>query len=140
MGLLGETSGNGRAGQVQLKGSRATPYSRMGDGRAVLRSSIREFLCSEAMHALGIPTTRALCCHGSPAPVRREKWKPRPWSPAWRPVSSASAISSISPRAGSLDELRALADYVIDRFYPECQDAATAAARQATPTRRCCRR
>jgi uncharacterized protein YdiU (UPF0061 family) len=48
-----------RAG-VQLKGAGRTPYSRMGDGRAVLRSSIREFLCSEAMHALGIPTTRAL--------------------------------------------------------------------------------
>lgn len=48
-------------------------YSRMGDGRAVLRSSIRESLCSEAMHALGIPTSRALCITGSPAPVRREE-------------------------------------------------------------------
>ena len=47
--------------ELQLKGGGLTPYSRMGDGRAVLRSSIREFLCSEAMHALGIPTTRALC-------------------------------------------------------------------------------
>ena len=58
--------------EVQLKGSGLTPYSRMGDGRAVLRSSIREFLCSEAMHALGIPTTRALAVIGSPLPVRRE--------------------------------------------------------------------
>ena len=56
--LLGETIGGL---EVQLKGSGRTPYSRMGDGRAVLRSSIREFLCSEAMHALGIPTSRALC-------------------------------------------------------------------------------
>ena len=56
--LLGETSSGL---EVQLKGSGLTPYSRMGDGRAVLRSSIREFLCSEAMHALGIATTRALC-------------------------------------------------------------------------------
>src|SRR5574337_1165874 len=68
--LLGETD----AGiEIQLKGSGLTPYSRMADGRAVLRSSIREFLCSEAMHGLGVPTTRALCVTGSDAPVRREE-------------------------------------------------------------------
>ncbi len=66
--LLGETHGL----EVQLKGSGLTPYSRMGDGRAVLRSSIREFLCSEAMHGLGIPTTRALCVIGSDEEVARE--------------------------------------------------------------------
>ncbi|NCN72177.1 MAG: hypothetical protein GW907_13785, partial [Betaproteobacteria bacterium] len=66
--LLGEANGF----EIQLKGSGLTPYSRMGDGRAVLRSSIREFLCSEAMHALGIPTTRALCVVGSDAQVWRE--------------------------------------------------------------------
>ena len=59
--LLGETSGH----EVQLKGAGLTPFSRMGDGRAVLRSSIREFLCSEAMHGLRIPTSRALCVTGS---------------------------------------------------------------------------
>ena len=58
--LLGEIDTPAGAMEVQMKGSGLTPYSRMGDGRAVLRSSIREFLCSEAMHALGIPTTRAL--------------------------------------------------------------------------------
>ena len=58
--LLGEIDSPAGVQEVQLKGSGLTPYSRMGDGRAVLRSSIREFLCSEAMHALGIPTTRAL--------------------------------------------------------------------------------
>ena len=71
--LLGELltpSGSGM--ELQLKGSGLTPFSRMGDGRAVLRSSIREFLASEAMHALGIPTTRALCIVGSNAPVVRE--------------------------------------------------------------------
>ena len=57
--------------ELQLKGAGPTPYSRRGDGRAVLRSSIREFLASEAMHGLGIPTTRALCVTGSPAHVRR---------------------------------------------------------------------
>ena len=58
--------------ELQLKGAGPTPYSRRGDGRAVLRSSIREFLASEAMHGLGISTTRALCVTGSPAQVRRE--------------------------------------------------------------------
>jgi serine/tyrosine/threonine adenylyltransferase len=70
--LLGEIDTPAGAMEVQLKGSGLTPYSRMGDGRAVLRSSIREFLCSEAMHALGIPTTRALAVIASPQPVRRE--------------------------------------------------------------------
>ena len=58
--LLGEIDSPLGPQEVQLKGSGLTPYSRMGDGRAVLRSSIREFLCSEAMHHLGVPTTRAL--------------------------------------------------------------------------------
>ncbi|MEG2049312.1 MAG: protein adenylyltransferase SelO family protein, partial [Comamonas sp.] len=65
---LGETAAGW---ELQLKGAGRTPYSRGGDGRAVLRSSIREFLCSEAMHALGIPTTRALCLTASDAPVYR---------------------------------------------------------------------
>ena len=58
--------------ELQWKGAGLTPYSRMGDGRAVLRSSIREFLCSEAMHALGIPTSRALSVAGSDQGVMRE--------------------------------------------------------------------
>ena len=58
--LLGEIEYDGRYWELQLKGAGITPYSRMGDGRAVLRSSVREYLCSEAMHHLGIPTTRAL--------------------------------------------------------------------------------
>ena len=68
--LLGELAGGH---EIQLKGAGRTPYSRMGDGRAVLRSSIREFLCSEAMHGLGIPTSRALCITGSPGLVLREE-------------------------------------------------------------------
>lgn len=58
--------------ELQLKGAGPTPYARFADGRAVLRSSIREFLCSEAMHGLGIPTTRALSLTISTAPVMRE--------------------------------------------------------------------
>ena len=71
--LLGEVETPEGARELQLKGSGMTPYSRRADGRAVLRSSIREFLCSEAMHALGIPTTRALALTASDLPVRRER-------------------------------------------------------------------
>lgn len=72
--LLGEVVNQaGEHWDLHLKGAGQTPYSRMGDGRAVLRSSIREFLASEYLHALGIPTSRALCVTGSSTPVWREK-------------------------------------------------------------------
>lgn len=123
--LLGEVpapgSPTGRV-ELQLKGSGLTPFSRMGDGRAVLRSSIREFLCSEAMHALGIPTTRALAIVGSPLPVRRET------------VETAAVVTRVAPSflrfghfehfthsAEDLDALRLLADATIERFYPELE-------------------
>lgn len=117
--LLGETGGL----EVQLKGAGPTPYSRMGDGRAVLRSSIREFLCSEAMHGLGIATSRALCVTGSDAPVRRET------------TETAAVVTRVAPsfvrfghfehfsHSGQHTQLKTLADYVIDRFYPECRTA-----------------
>ncbi len=121
--LLGETNGL----EVQLKGSGLTPYSRMGDGRAVLRSSIREFLCSEAMHALGIPTTWALCVVGSDATVPRET------------LETAAVVTRVATsfiRFGHFEhfaarrqwsQLKTLADYVIDRYYPDCQTASTLA-------------
>ena len=72
--LLGEVYNDaGEHWDLHLKGAGMTPYSRMGDGRAVLRSSIREFLASEALHALGIPSSRAACVIGSDTPVWREK-------------------------------------------------------------------
>jgi uncharacterized protein YdiU (UPF0061 family) len=72
--LLGEVvNAAGEHWDLHLKGAGQTPYSRMGDGRAVLRSSIREFLASEYLHALGIPTSRALCVIGSSTPVWRER-------------------------------------------------------------------
>ncbi|NMM39158.1 MAG: YdiU family protein [Glaciimonas sp.] len=120
--LLGEVPDCSDSGNIwqelQLKGAGLTPYSRMGDGRAVLRSSIREFLCSEAMHGLGIPTSRALCVTGSDQYVMRET------------PETAAVLTRMAPtfvRFGSfehwfyndkMEELRALADYVIDRFYP----------------------
>ena len=71
--LLGEQRApDGRRYDIQLMGSGTTPYSRRGDGRATLRAMLREYLMSEAMHALGVPTTRALALVGSPATVRRE--------------------------------------------------------------------
>ncbi len=122
--LLGELrDAHNQPQEIQLKGAGRTPYSRMGDGRAVLRSSIREFLCSEAMHGLGIPTTRALCVTGSDAPIRRED------------VETAAVVTRVAPsfiRFGHFEhfafngltkELKALADHVIDRFYPACKDA-----------------
>ena len=72
--LLGEVLNQaGEHWDLHLKGAGSTPYSRMGDGRAVLRSSIREFLGSEALHALGIPTSRALCVTLGDNPVYRER-------------------------------------------------------------------
>ncbi|MGD8925557.1 MAG: protein adenylyltransferase SelO family protein, partial [Thioalkalispiraceae bacterium] len=71
--MLGEVSHDTHGKwELQLKGSGLTPYSRDGDGRAVLRSTVREYLCAEAMHGLGIPTTRALAMVGSDDEVYRE--------------------------------------------------------------------
>jgi uncharacterized protein YdiU (UPF0061 family) len=121
--LLGELEAAGGPQEIQLKGAGSTPYSRMGDGRAVLRSSIREYLCSEAMHGLGIPTTRALCLTGSDAKVRREE------------IETAAVVTRTAPsfiRFGHFEhfshgeqheQLKTLADYVIDKFYPACRDA-----------------
>ncbi|MFM8464314.1 MAG: protein adenylyltransferase SelO, partial [Burkholderiaceae bacterium] len=123
--LLGEAPsvGSPTGGmELQLKGAGKTPYSRMGDGRAVLRSSIREFLCSEAIAALGIPGTRALCVVGSDQPVIRET------------VETAAVVTRMSSnfvRFGSFehwfwnerhDELKILADYVIALSYPHLAD------------------
>ena len=119
--LLGET----QAGlEIQLKGAGRTPYSRMGDGRAVLRSSIREFLCSEAMHGLRIPTSRALCVTGSDARVLREA------------LETAAVVTRVAPsfiRFGHFEhfshsdqhaQLQLLADYIIERYYPACRTSA----------------
>src|SRR5690625_2537030 len=70
--LLGEIVTPQGPQEIQLKGSGLTPYSRMGDGRAVIRSTVREYLASEAMAGLGIPTTRALAMVTAQDPVRRE--------------------------------------------------------------------
>lgn len=123
--LLGETlTPRGERWEIQLKGSGLTPYSRDGDGRAVLRSSIREYLCSEAMHGLGIPTTRALCLVGSRDEVYRER------------IETGAMLTRLSPshvRFGSFevffyrdrpDAVKTLADYVIRNHYPDLLEQA----------------
>jgi uncharacterized protein YdiU (UPF0061 family) len=122
--LLGEANGL----EVQLKGSGPTPYSRMGDGRAVLRSSIREFLCSEAMHALGIPTTRALCVVGSDEAVARESLETA--AVVTRVARSFIRFGHFEHFAArrQLPQLKTLADYVITRYYPDCRTASTLGA------------
>jgi len=121
---LGEMRAQAGDFELQLKGAGRTPYSRMGDGRAVLRSSIREFLCSEAMAALGVPTTRALCVTASTSlPVRRET------------VETAAIVTRVAPsflrfghfehfaHNGQLAELRQLLDFFIEHHAPECAGA-----------------
>ncbi len=105
--------------ELQLKGAGKTPYSRFGDGRAVLRSTIREYLCGEAMAGLGIPTTRALCIVGSDEPVQRET------------VETAAVLCRMAPShlrfgnfevfyyRGEHDKLAPLADHVIENYFPE---------------------
>src|SRR5690606_16700344 len=108
--LLGEVITPNGPFELQLKGSGRTPYSRMGDGRAVLRSSVREYLASEAMAGLGIPTTRALAIVVSDDPVYRET------------VETAAIVTRVSPSfvrfgsfehwAGDAENLKVLTNYV----------------------------
>ncbi len=114
---LGEIDTPNGPQEWQLKGAGLTPYSRMGDGRAVLRSSIREFLCSEAMHGLGIPTTRALAIVASPDKVLREE------------LETAAVVTRVAPsflRFGHFEhfaalgrqaELKQLADFAIRHYF-----------------------
>lgn len=108
----------GQIYEIQLKGAGRTPFSRFADGRAVLRSTVREYLASEALAALGVPTTRALAMVGSDAPVYRET------------VEHAAVLTRVAPslvRFGSFeilflnrqfDKLAPLADHVINTHFP----------------------
>ena len=114
---LGEINGQ----ELQLKGAGLTPYSRTADGRAVLRSSLREFLCSEAMHWLGVPTTRALSLVGSGEPVIRDMFYDGNAAP--EPGAIVCRVAPSFVRFGNFqileDDLkRKLADYVIRHHFP----------------------
>ncbi len=121
--LLGEVLGeDGLRWDLHLKGAGPTLYSRSGDGRAVLRSTIREYLCSEAMHSLDIPSSRALCVIASDDEVYRER------------IETGAMLVRMAPshvRFGSFeyfyyqnrfDDLQLLADYVIDLHFPALRD------------------
>ncbi len=119
---LGKVNGQ----NLQLKGAGLTEYSRQGDGRAVLRSSIREYLMSEAMHGLGIQTSRALALIGSDTDVARERWEKGAivlrLSPTWVRFGTFEYFNS----TGEHTKLQSLADYVIDESFPHLKGVESA--------------
>lgn len=119
--LLGEViDQHGQRRDIQLKGSGPTPYSRMGDGRAWLGPVLREYVVSEAMHALGIPTTRALAAVATHEPVFREQGA-LPGAVLTRVAASHLRVGTfqIFAHRGHTDELRTLSDYAIARHHPD---------------------
>ena len=128
---LGEAvNADGARMELQLKGAGPTPYSRSADGRAVLRSSVREFLCSEAMHHLGVPTTRALSLVGTGEPVVRDMFydghpRAEPGAIVCRVAPSFLRFGHFELPAsrGDIDLLRLLADFCIWRDFPHLLDA-----------------
>ncbi|MDQ0471532.1 protein adenylyltransferase SelO [Labrys wisconsinensis] len=122
--LLGEVVDRaGRRRDIQLKGSGPTPFSRRGDGRAALGPVLREYIVSEAMAALGIPTTRALAAATTGEWVRRET--ALPGAVLTRVAASHIRVGTFQFFAarGDTDSLRRLADHVIERHYPEAAAA-----------------
>lgn len=119
--LLGEVRNQaGEYWDLHLKGAGLTPYSRMGDGRAVLRSSIREFLASEHLHALGIPTSRALCVTGSSEPVFRERQERGAMLLRLAPSHVRFGHFEFFYYTRQHDALRQLLDHVLTCHFPEC--------------------
>ncbi len=126
---LGEVlARDGKRQELQLKGAGRTPYSRTADGRAVLRSSLREFACSEAMHALGVPTTRALSLVGTGESVIRDMFydgnpRPEPGAVVCRVAPSFVRFGNfqILAAAKETETLRRLADYTMREHFVELQ-------------------
>jgi uncharacterized protein YdiU (UPF0061 family) len=117
--LLGEAvSQSGRRWDLQLKGAGLTPFSRDGDGRAVLRSTIREYLCCEAMQGLGIPTTRALSIVGSDDRIYREQIETGAMLLRMAPSHVRFGTFEVFYYRQQQEQLKILADYVIEQFYP----------------------
>lgn len=122
--LLGEVVDSaGQRRDIQLKGSGRTPFSRMGDGRAWVGPVLREFVVSEAMHAMGVPTTRALSATATGETIRRERAYPG---------AVLARVASSHIRVGTfqyfyarrdMEALAALTDHVIARHYPQAQGA-----------------
>ena len=122
--LLGElTDADGRVRDIHLKGSGPTPFARGGDGLAVVGPMLREYVVSEAMHALGIPTTRSLAVVGTGRPVQRETLLPG--AVLARVASSHLRVGSFQYAASTrdIDLLRRLADHAIARHHPGIAEA-----------------
>ncbi|MFL5357728.1 protein adenylyltransferase SelO [Archangium sp.] len=125
--VLGElVAPDGKRHELQLKGAGRTPYSRRADGRAVLRSSIREFLCSEAMHHLGVPTTRALSLVATGEQVIRDMFydghpEAEPGAIVCRVAPSFLRFGNfeLCTRRGDVELLGKLAHYTVTHFFPE---------------------
>lgn len=121
--LLGEhiTPANERV-DIQWKGPGRTPYSRGGDGRAAIGPMLREYIMSEAMHALGIPTTRSLAVVSTGQPVFRET--ELPGAVLTRTAASHLRVGTFQYAAnwGTFEELQTLADYAIERHFPDIAD------------------
>ena len=118
--LLGEhLTPAGHRFDIQLKGAGPTPYSRRGDGRAAIGPMLREYLISEAMHALGIPTTRSLAVASTGEPVFREA--PLPGAVLTRVAASHIRVGTFEYFAalGDTDALRVLADHTVRRHFPD---------------------
>ncbi|HYD83186.1 MAG TPA: YdiU family protein, partial [Opitutus sp.] len=126
--LLGEQiTPRGERFDIQLKGSGPTPYSRRGDGRAALGPMLREYIVSEAMHALGIPTTRSLAVAATGEEVLRERRLPG--AVLTRVAASHIRVGTFEWAAATRDEaaFRALVDYTLQRHYPQLRGAANPA-------------
>ncbi len=122
--LLGElTDSEGQLRDLHLKGSGRTPFARGGDGLAAVGPMLREYVISEAMHALGIPTTRSLAVVATGRPVRRETMLPG--AVLTRVASSHLRVGSFqyARATGDLDLLRRLADEAIERHHPHARSA-----------------
>lgn len=118
--LLGEMeSVDGRLFDLQLKGSGQTMFSRRGDGRCALKPAVREFIMSEALSALGVPTTRSLCVVTTGEPVYRERVNPG--AVVTRVASSHIRVGTFEYFAsrGDVESLSTLLDYAIERHYPQ---------------------
>ena len=145
---LGETiNDRGQRWELQLKGAGPTPYSRRADGRAVLRSSIREFLCSEAMHPLGVPTTRALSLVTTGEQVVRDMFydghpRPEPGAVVCRVAPSFIRFGNFEIFASRGEEplLERLIDFTIDRDFPELAGERDPVARRLRWFEEVCRR
>src|SRR5258708_10550446 len=117
--LIGQVRNRkGELWDIQLKGAGKTPYSRFGDGRAVMRSTIREYLCSEAIAALGIPTSRALAIVATGETVHRERREPGAVLTRLARTHGGFGHFEHFFHRGQKDQVRALADYVIAEYFP----------------------